>query len=66
MALWIALSAVVLLVVAALVMQSITGKSYIQPMTDSELKEMPFCEGQYKSRNDSLNPASPFYTDTKW
>jgi hypothetical protein len=36
MALWIALSAVVLLVVAALVMQSITGKSYIQPMTDSE------------------------------
>lgn len=38
MAFWIALGLVALLFVVALIMQSITGKSYITPMTESPLE----------------------------
>ena len=67
MAFWIALLAVAVLIVAALIMQSITGKSYITPMSDAELREMNKKHEEFNdSYNNPLNPASPYYTETEW
>jgi len=62
MALWIALGFMAFLIVAALIAEAITGKSYIKAMKQEELDQMmdDMHDEWNDATSDPLNPLCPY------